>query len=261
MIIGMLLALLLPAVQASRAAAWRSSCSNNMKQIGLAIQSYESSFKVFPPSSTSDITRWRRFGRRYNNHSWASLILPYVEMDSLADTIDYSISSMQGTNLAAASTVVPIYRCPAYTGPDFSQDINCAGGSRNSSDYNYAIGNYVAMGASDVGRIWGVSLQPYGALFPLSQTSPADVRDGLSNTILIVESREERMRVWIDGRTAAFTALRYDRRNHPTYAGTEVSLNYTPYYDGRTVKSDYGPSSMHSGGGAAPFRRRLGPVH
>ena len=63
--------------------------------------------------------------------------------------------------------------------------------------------------------------------------------------MFIAESREERMRVWIDGRTAAITALRYDADGD----GVErASLNYTPYYDDGDIVCTYGPSSMHPGG-------------
>jgi len=84
-IIGILLALLLPAVQMARSAAWRYSCANNMKQIGLAIQHYELNFSILPPSSTSDVELWGGTGTGSHNHSWASLVLPYLEQSSLAD--------------------------------------------------------------------------------------------------------------------------------------------------------------------------------
>ena len=115
-------------------------------------------------------------------------------------------------------------------------------------EYPYAIGNYVAMGATDVGHIWAQGLEPDGAIYPQSNTRPGDVRDGLSHCIFIAESREEEFRVWIDGRAAAITALSYDAINHPTYAGPDIALNYSPYFVGDTVKSEYGPSSMHPQG-------------
>ena len=247
-IIGILLSLLLPAVQTARSAAWRSSCANNMKQIGLAIHHYEPAFSVFPPSSTSDLSLWGGLGRGSHNHSWASLILPYLEQSNFADFIDYSISAMHPTNQDAASTVVSVYRCAAYTGEQYSQNRHYQRGSHSSPEYPYAIANYVALGASDVGHIWAQNFEPDGSIYPLSRTRVASVRDGLSHTIFIVESREEEFRVWIDGRTAAITAINYDAINHPTYAGPEVALNYNPYYPGSTVHSEYGPSSMHPQG-------------
>jgi prepilin-type processing-associated H-X9-DG protein len=64
--------------------------------------------------------------------------------------------------------------------------------------------------------------------------------------MLIAESREEKMRVWIDGQTAANTALRDDPGAPASSLG--VSLNWTPYYDDGDIKCAYGPSSMHPGG-------------
>jgi hypothetical protein len=76
----------------------------------------------------------------------------------------------------------------------------------------------------------------------------ADVGDGLSNTVLVAETRESKMAVWVDGGTAAVVALRFDEFNGPTYAGLEHALNYTPYFHYINPSADYGPSSMHPGG-------------
>ena len=86
-------------------------------------------------------------------------------------------------------------------------------------------------------------------MHPLSENGFAEVIDGLSNTILACETRESRMAVWIDGGTAAVVALRYDALNAPTYAGLEHALNFRPYFDYLNPTSEYGPSSMHPGGG------------
>src|SRR5262245_39720983 len=89
-IIGLLVAMLLPAVQSSREAARRSSCSNNMKQIGLAIAGYQLTKTVYPPSNTDEQFEWGGTGR-LPNHSWASLIMPYVENSPLHDAINFKI--------------------------------------------------------------------------------------------------------------------------------------------------------------------------
>jgi len=233
-VIGLLVGLLLPAVQAARESARRTQCSNNLKQIGLAIGSYQSANEVYPPSSSHDVTtNWNIL----EQHSWASFVLPFLEQGNLFDTIDYEERLNHSANLPAASTIVSIYRCPSYTGAEYSL----------LGNNEYAIGNYVALGATDVGHIWGSSLKPDGVIFPKSEIRPKEVTDGLSNTVFIAESREEKYRVWMDGMTASVTSFRYDGANPPTYAGPEISLNYYPYYPDK-VGNDYGPSSMHPGG-------------
>jgi prepilin-type N-terminal cleavage/methylation domain-containing protein/prepilin-type processing-associated H-X9-DG protein len=239
-IIGSLVALLLPAVQQARESARRSSCGNNAKQIGLAVHQYQLAKGVFPASNTDVLMLWD-YAAAERNHSWASVILPYIEQTVLGKKIDYTVSWRRPVNLEAAATVVPIYRCPSYTGPDFTDDDHYPAGK-------LAIGNYVAIAASDVDHIWNSipDLKPEGVIFPTAQIRPADITDGLTNTMLIAESREEKMRVWIDGQTAANTALR-DVPGAPA-SSLGVSLNWTPYYDDGDIKCDYGPSSMHPGG-------------
>jgi prepilin-type N-terminal cleavage/methylation domain-containing protein/prepilin-type processing-associated H-X9-DG protein len=240
-IIGALVALLLPAVQAARESARRSSCANNSKQIGLAVHGYQVAKGVFPPSNTDILTLWD-YAAAERCHSWASVILPYVEQTTLGQKINHKVSWRKPVNQEAAGTVVSIYRCPSYTGPDFTDDHHYPAGAK------LAIGNYVAIGASDVEHIWASSpdVKPEGVIFPTAEIRPADVTDGLSHTMIIAESREEKMRVWIDGQTAANTALRDDPGAPASALG--VSLNWTPYYDDGDIKCAYGPSSMHPGG-------------
>src|SRR5262245_60258959 len=103
-IIAFLVALLLPAVQNSREAARRTQCTNNLKQMGVAIEGYLGAKKLYPPSNTDDVFSWD-YANRLRNHSWASLILPYVEQSVLDRTIDYKKSAMLPVNQPAAATV------------------------------------------------------------------------------------------------------------------------------------------------------------
>lgn len=247
-IIGILIALLLPAVQYAREAARQTQCRNNLKQIGLALHNYHSSLMVFPPSSTNDVEQggWIDDPLARHIHSWAGLLLPYLDQSGVYHTLDYNVSSMHPNNLRAASQIIPAYRCPTYTGRDYSADENY---TRFSSEY--AIMNYLAMGSSDVGHIYGQNTglyKPDGTIFPLSNTSVGDVKDGLSSTILIVETREQNMAVWIDGGTASVVALKYDDNNPPTYAAPEIALNSSPYFEYSDPFAEFGPSSQHPGG-------------
>lgn len=253
-IIAILIALLLPAVQQAREAARRTQCKNNLKQIGLAIHNYESTHRVFPPSSTSGFGRgvWGYPGTGPSDpnihlHSFASLILPYVDGANLYNQIDYNVSSLDPTNRPIAEQVLSFYRCPSFSGPDFSDDplyVTTAGFDR------FAIRNYVAMGARSVLGLSG-AIPADGVMFPGSRTGFRDITDGTSNTIMIAETREQKASVWIDGTTAA-VAARWVALVPPTYAGDTVSINYEPYFQGgvfpNSIGQNWGPSSFHEGG-------------
>ena len=108
-IIGILVALLLPAVQKSREAARRIHCQNNLKQMGIALHLYHDTYHVFPPSSTSDVETgvWSSHADRHHLHSWASMMLPFIEQGNLHDRVDYSASSLSAANRAIAETRIP----------------------------------------------------------------------------------------------------------------------------------------------------------
>jgi prepilin-type processing-associated H-X9-DG protein len=105
-LIGILIALLLPAVRTSGEAARRSQCQNNLKQIALALQAYESVYHCLPPACTVDAS-----GRPL--HSWRTLILPYLEHLPLYEKIDLSKPWDDPVNRAAYETAVAPYRCPS----------------------------------------------------------------------------------------------------------------------------------------------------
>ncbi len=110
-IIGILVALLLPAVQAARETARRTGCGNNLRQIGLAMQNYHSAHNVLPYGA-SGIQSDTPGG------TWASFLLLYLEEQSAYDRFDFRLPMSHVDNLAALGNVVPVYLCPTDPGAD-----------------------------------------------------------------------------------------------------------------------------------------------
>lgn len=149
--LGIMVGLLLPAVQAAREAARRMTCSNNMKQISLALLNYESTYKTFPPAYTVD-------SNGQPLHSWRTLILPYLGEQSLYNSIDLSKPWDDPVNAQANRLVVRVYKCPSMR--DQSSPATC-----------YQVINDPA------------------SIFP--GPTPINMRsitDGTSNTLMVVEA-------------------------------------------------------------------------
>jgi prepilin-type N-terminal cleavage/methylation domain-containing protein len=243
--ITLMMSLLLPAVQHAREAARRTQCRNNLKQLGLALANYEYVHRVLPPSSTSriDLGVWSPNPTQYPLQSWASLILPFIDQQNVWAQVNYNVSSLDPLNQKVASQIISTYRCPSYSGPDYSQS------PLYTALFNqYAIRNYAAMGATTVGKLYQ---HPDGVFYAGSTTRITDVKDGTSNTIFIVETRETAAAIWIDGGTAALTSHPYDDSNPPDYAVPQIGLNYLPYFvpiGGQGIDCTYGPSSLHADG-------------
>jgi prepilin-type N-terminal cleavage/methylation domain-containing protein len=177
-IIGVLLALLLPAVQKVREAANRTVCANNLKQLGLATHTYHDSYGVLPP------TRYDTQG----NISWAVYLLPFIEQDAFHKTWNPPQLYAGAGQSAERRHQVKLYYCPSRRGPpQVSQDEAFPG----------ALGDYaVAHGGGEETPGYYGSLYATGAFLiyidsnngrRMSQTRLSDVKDGLSNTFFFGE--------------------------------------------------------------------------
>jgi prepilin-type N-terminal cleavage/methylation domain-containing protein len=115
-IIGTLIALLLPAVQAAREASRRSACGNNLKQLGVAIADYETANKRLPPGAKWG--RWGPFPKRKDHGSMLIFLLPFIEQQAIYESFDFTKRSIDrqnipGTDTPIGSQVIPLYLCPS----------------------------------------------------------------------------------------------------------------------------------------------------
>src|SRR4051812_40785984 len=127
-IIAVLIALLLPAVQAAREAARRAQCTNNMKQIGLAVANYESSHGCLVSGDVSSTVPLAQFGvPGYNpdpqtndngpGWGWLALLLPYAEQGPLFNAINVNLPTWVADNSTAVTVQLAVYNCPSANNP------------------------------------------------------------------------------------------------------------------------------------------------
>jgi prepilin-type N-terminal cleavage/methylation domain-containing protein len=116
-IIAILIALLVPAVQKVRAAAARTQCINNLKQMGLSFQAYAGDYKALPPSHTTSASSLASPPYTQSKHHCITFILPYIEHASLFGQINLQKNYDANSNLPAIITQIPVFVCPAAPGP------------------------------------------------------------------------------------------------------------------------------------------------
>jgi prepilin-type N-terminal cleavage/methylation domain-containing protein/prepilin-type processing-associated H-X9-DG protein len=177
-IIGVMVGLLLPAVQAAREAARRMSCNNNLKQLGLAMHNYHDTFKRFTP--TQGGCCWG---------TWQVSIMPYVELKNASDLyLNWGGTDATGPRYGAApnTTNVTARRYPAFSCPS-DQENTPIGAMTN---HNYAV-NFGNTGGAQQANLNGVVFgQAPFVTDPLRKIGFRDVTDGTSNTLLVGEVRQ-----------------------------------------------------------------------
>ncbi len=183
-IIGVLVGLLLPAVQQAREAARRMTCVNNLKQTGLAMHGYYDSNRQLPSGYISPGTSAAdpSASETVKGYAWGFVLLPYMEQSSLFDSIDQTGEAVGTSNEAkAAEANLGGYRCPTDTAP-VSFSVN-----NGSGTVDLPTSNYVAvLGWNNVTTEAG---QGNGVFFRNSDIQFRDIRDGLSTTICVGERK------------------------------------------------------------------------
>jgi prepilin-type N-terminal cleavage/methylation domain-containing protein/prepilin-type processing-associated H-X9-DG protein len=181
-IIGVLIALLLPAVQKVREAANRTSCENNLHQIGLALHNYHDSQRSFPSGFRCQPVNPSNPDQTAPGWGWAALLLPYIEQGNLAQQINFTLPVEDPSNLATRTTIVKLYVCPSdrHTGLFTIYDKNIkplAEAATNSYAACHGIGVDLDEELDDSNGMFSRN----------SKVRFADVTDGTSNTIAIGE--------------------------------------------------------------------------
>ena len=240
-IIGILIALLLPAVQAAREAARRSQCLNNLKQTALALHNYHDVNKRFPPMAvpTNSPGGWNQVGGDFRSEfwsaTWVTMILPMMEQSALADQYDPRLPS--AAQPAVTGSPIPTLRCPSddnsehvaamtvgnYSGARYAKGniaANCGGGWCNENGGANGCNGSVSWGLRSPNkglmssRCDGVDQLRWGATM-------ASVRDGTSNTIFLAEiltypSNGDCRGCWASNMGASFSAYtRFTPRHRP----------------------------------------------
>jgi prepilin-type N-terminal cleavage/methylation domain-containing protein len=247
-IIGILVSLLLPAVQAAREAARRMSCQNNLKQLGLAILNYESTHRVIPPAYVTN-TREDRvihgvvcadiYRNSHPGWAWGTLLLPQLEQSALYSQIRFNEACWSPGNINAVATKLPAFLCPSASGGSDGfavlKEVDHRHGTPilrdGGSQIRFSHSHYVTN--AGIHQPWGRDT-PYcydyeigepipangnrparmdGPFFPNSKMPLRRITDGLTNTIFLGEhSSILSHKTWVGVVPTAVTPPRLDLR-------------------------------------------------
>ncbi|WP_425395377.1 DUF1559 domain-containing protein [Aeoliella sp.] len=193
-IIGILVALLLPAVQAARESARRMSCQNNLKNLILACHNYETAKGYLPRSG--DFDDWSPSDGS-ESLSWHAFVFPYMEQSSLYEAMEVELGARDVPNIQLGQTRIPVFECP-------SDEVETDQITSSLAEY-WATSNYSGViGAWGRNRDYRVSSSGCGVFYTDGVLVPEDpvefrkITDGTSNTIAIGE-RTYNLRGWIKG--------------------------------------------------------------
>jgi len=250
-IIGILVGLLLPAVQAAREAARRTQCTNNLKQIGLAMHNYHDTYGSLPFATT--------YGTYYA-HTWCEFILPFMEQDTFYDKIDFNIGNSTGANKALfTSQPFESYQCPSNpfsdrlttrSGGNFdgwdvpTQGLNypvCAG-AINTGAYSTDCTNAFPVPSfciSEFAQTWTTAGAKGPGMFhrTIAAAKLRDVTDGTSNTFMAGERQAEDLDfggAFSNNFPVAFTGMKPNSLNRNESASSDYRNNggFSSYHPG-----------------------------
>jgi prepilin-type N-terminal cleavage/methylation domain-containing protein/prepilin-type processing-associated H-X9-DG protein len=197
-IIGALVALLLPAVQAARESSRRSHCANNLRQQGLALIGFEGEHRTLPVGCLDCLDEPKRF------HSWNSQILPWLEQSALRKQLDFSLPSYESPNIGVGGMALDVFLCPSTLEPEVISPVKPW---KNAAFTDY--GGVYGVGGRGQDKDaneeeWNKQHLKVAALGVFLYDEPiaySDITDGMSNTVACAELLRRRHAEceWING--------------------------------------------------------------
>jgi prepilin-type N-terminal cleavage/methylation domain-containing protein/prepilin-type processing-associated H-X9-DG protein len=293
-IIAVLIGLLLPAVQKVREAANRMSCSNNLKQLGLAVHNFESTYSYLPPARTSGggpaplnprfgITNpvsTSSDGANYVQHGYGQYLLPFVEQENLYKQYNFNRDWRDPANADVVKTVLKVFVCPSAPSPQGRMDGPALTGAPSGG-----FGNWVAAPsdyAADNGLNQNAILQGFvvdqpfnytGALRPsgwissfttawnppfyqvIEPATIASIIDGTSNTLLLVEDAGRPQR-WLAGKLSSGRYSGAGWADHDNELWTDGWR-----YDGQPSSPQVGPCPLNCNNNNEPYAFHSGGMN
>ena len=221
-IIGILIGMLLPAVQSVRAAARRTACQNNLKQIGLAILNYESAFSKFPPGQRWTATEASNDPDRID-YSWMALVLPHIEANNIFNGINFDLPYLHPDNLNSAGQIVPAFLCPSRSQTDGDRTEDTIIDYLDLPGVNFGCTDYMGVSGpkDEINPVTGEAYEKqHGILVGTKDLRNEEtvleapgvtfgkISDGSSNTMMVtecsgrgVEGDDDPHGAWISGKT------------------------------------------------------------
>jgi prepilin-type N-terminal cleavage/methylation domain-containing protein/prepilin-type processing-associated H-X9-DG protein len=226
-IIAILIGLLLPAVQKVREAAARTRCSNNLKQVGLAMHAYHDATRAFPPAFSKNPPQ------PTSNWAWGTWILPYVEQTTLFNSINPTTNSPPAVPDANTTTPLAVYACPSDPLPSATNDFRGSGTGFAKS--NYVVSEQVCDGGS--------------------QLPMAAITDGTSNTIMVGErdGKDQVAGIWPVRETKAGSVGVISVMGRPSWPINTKYAGGTTCCAADSGCTRYAWSSQHPGGANFAF--------
>jgi prepilin-type N-terminal cleavage/methylation domain-containing protein/prepilin-type processing-associated H-X9-DG protein len=270
-IIAILIGLLLPAIQKVREAAARMKCSNNLKQLGLAMHHHHDTYQVFPPGYAHAPATVPQGRIVQGGHGFGPFLLPFIEQEPLAEIYRWDKRSQGPENQPVATQPLKVFQCPSA---EANRKVTAEHDPLNYSYGGYGIcTDYTGIRDIDTQLVQlghvdpPASRPPYLGVLSASQVTShylariADITDGTANTILLAESAG-RPTLWRAGRPVLGVYVR-----NASWVGPTLIFGQGSSVDGATklgrcainCTNDHEVYSFHSGGANAVFAD--GSVH